>query len=204
MQSKLHFGILLILFAFLGRYIETSAVPNQQIVIQFSDTHITEFDVQHAIEDIQLKLQSVGVENTVIGQDYEGNLKITYYSSKDVKKIEAILSSENNFKIALSLEGENSKKDSGREALTNYKLNVSEIHKNKNTSDWDFDGVQIAEHNQKTDRFKTPKQSYSSTRSYPHQIKGWVNVALNSNTNSLVLIDNHSYKIPEVRAGPLS
>ena len=53
MRTKLHFGIIIVLLALLGRLVETPATPNQEITIQFSDANISEIEAQNTLRDIQ-------------------------------------------------------------------------------------------------------------------------------------------------------
>lgn len=204
MKSKLHFGILIILLAFLGRYIETSVAPNQQIVVQFSDTQITENDALKTIETIRLKLQAIGVEQIQIGQDQNGQLKITYFSDADIEQIESILSNEASFNFANNSNNDHSSKSPEENNLKDFQLNISEIQEIGQTTNWDFEGVEVVELNQKSDRFNNLKVDSSVPNSQMELTNLWVKVALRISIAAEVSIDNHSYKIPEVRAGPIA
>lgn len=186
---------------FLGRYLETTVVPNQQIVVEFSDSQITEIETQKAIEAIQLKLQTIGVNDIQVGQDHNGQLKITYYSKADVEQIQTILSSEQNFKFANNTSDDNPSHLPKKKHLKDYEINISEIQ-NSNDTNWDFEGVQIVELNHKSDRFNKLKDSNSSTRATSELYNNLIKVSVKSNNNVALAIDNLSYKIPEVRAGP--
>ncbi|WP_299361004.1 hypothetical protein [Winogradskyella sp.] len=201
MKSKLHFGILIILITFFLRYLENSVAPNQQIVVQFSNSEISENETQKAIESIKLKLRSIGVEQTQVGEDQEGNLKITYYSTTDVKEIQGILSDLESFKLAYDFGSRYPNETPTENDSKDYKLNVSEIKKKSNTSDWDFEGVQIVEINQKSDRFNNLKKNTFGKQTNSELISQWVKVAIKAVNRDLSL-ENHSYKTPEVRAGP--
>ncbi len=204
MRSKLHFGILIILLAFLGRYIETSVAPNQQIVVQFSDAEITENDAHKTIEAIQLKLQAIGVERIQIGQDQNGQLKITYYSNADVEQIQSILSDDTSFNIAHNSNKDHSNNLPKHNNLKDYQLNISEIQESGQPTHWDFEGVEVVELNQKSDRFNNLKVDTSFPNIEMELTNLWVKVALRTNITTTLLVDNHSYKIPEVRAGPIA
>lgn len=204
MKSKLHFGILIILLAFLGRQIDTSIVPNQQIIIQFSDAEITENDAQKAIDAIQLKLQAIGVEQIQIGQDHIGQLKITYFSKADVAQIENILSDDSSFSIAHQDNTEPSKHLPEQSTLKDYQLNISEIQESAQPTSWDFEGIEIVELNQKTDRFNNLKVETPIPFLDSELINLWVKVALKANSGNMSFQDYHAYLIPEVRAGPLA
>ena len=200
MKSKLHFGILILLITFLIRYLENPVAPNQQILVQFSDTEIKANDTAKTIQAITSKLYAVGVEQVQVGQDQNGHLKITYYSTASAKEIQSLLSDSDSFKLAYGFTDEHSDKAPAEET---YKLDVSEIHESNNSTDWDFDDVRIVEHNQKSDRFNTIKKNALGYQIHSDLISEWTKVALSTNNDKL-FVDNHSYIIPEVRAGPFA
>ncbi|MAB47308.1 MAG: hypothetical protein CMC05_01640 [Flavobacteriaceae bacterium] len=204
MRSKLHFGIIIVLLAFLGRFIETPATPNQEITIQFSNANVSEIEVQNALQDIQQKLQKIGAESLLIGQDKNGNLKIAYYSVADVQSIEHILTNSSDFNFLLGESSFPSNKNSDKETLRDYKLNVSEIQKKNQNNDWDFDGVQIVELNQKTDRFNNLKKDASGSLYQLEVLHQLVKVGFRINSGTFILENRNLYEIPEVRAGPIS
>jgi hypothetical protein len=188
---------------FLGRYLETSVVPNQQIVIQFSDAQITKNDSQKTIEAIQQKLYVVGVKDIQVSQNQEGQLKITYFSKTDIHQIENILSDDGSFKFAHHIHKEDSNDFPKQKNLKDYELNISEIQENS-TNNWDFESVQIVEFNQKIDRFSNPKISVSGVFDNPKQTNNKVEVAVKINNATAISTKDISCKIPDTRAGPLS
>ncbi|GAB5565641.1 MAG: hypothetical protein Wins2KO_27040 [Winogradskyella sp.] len=202
MKTKLHFGILLVLLFFLGRQLENRVVPNQQILLEFSELDLSKQDTNRAIEVIQSRLENVGVTNIQVQQPSEGKLKIVYFSNSDVQYIKKQLLNEEGFKVCLD-HNDQLPDELPIETLKKYKLNISEIQKDINT-DWDFDGVQVVELNQKSDRFNKPKvKTFGVTISL--QLSNLIEiVALKANNNPSIVSDNLSYKIPEIRAGPLS
>ena len=203
MKSKLHFGILIVVFIFLGRYVESTVSANQQIVIQFSDTDITINNVQSTIETIQKKLQKIGVKHIEVKQNQSGQLKITYYSSNDVSQIEKILSKEQDLKFAFC-PIETSIKLPNQKHSKDYELKISEIQKSSNSSDWGFEGVEVVELNHKSDRFNHFKVSSSGFKNNTESNNNLIEVAVELYKTVAPTSYNHSYKIPEVRAGPIS
>lgn len=186
---------------FLGRYIETSVVPNQQIVVQFSDTQIAENESQNAIEAIQLKLQVIGVKDIQVGEDQHGQLKITYFSNADIEQIEDILSNEKGLKFAHNSNKENSNRLPKKKKLRDYEINISEIQNGSDTN-LDLEGVQIVEHNHKSDRFNKTKENNSGTRINSESYDNLQKIRVKSFNTIALAIDNLSFKIPDVRAGP--
>ena len=201
MKIKLQFGIFVTLLAFLGTYLEQTTVPNQQIVIQFSDANISSEDTENTIEIVKKQLQSIGVTHITIGQREDGKLKITYFSNADVERIQNILSNEDRFKFAYN-SGDNSSNDFPKNRnVKDYELNISEI-KNSSDVNWNFEGIQITELNQKSDRFYNPKVKASDEKFNSEQSNSIVNVVIKVNKTVALAIDNISHIIPEVRAGP--
>lgn len=193
----------MVLLVFLGTYLEQSTVPNQQIVIQFSDTDISSEDAESTIEIVKKQLQSLGVTNIKIGQHESGILKITYYSVAPIDRIQNILSKEDGYKFDYESENNNSNHLPSKRNSKNYELNISEIQSNKCVN-WGFEGIQIVELNQKSDRYDNPKvNSYTKELNTEHH-NGLVNVAIKTNNTIAIALDKIAYKIPEGRAGPTS
>ncbi|BAO74674.1 hypothetical protein WPG_0444 [Winogradskyella sp. PG-2] len=194
-------GIIILLFTFLGTYLDNTIVPNQQIVIQFSNENISSEDANTTIEDVKEKLQSIGVLHISIGQHEDGKLKITYYSDADVNRIQNILSNEGSLKLAYQSD-ENRSSDYPENSNENdYKLNISEIQKDADTN-WHFDGIQITELNQKTDRFNNPTDHLPNGILNSNYISRTVEFEIKRYTTIALAFDHISNIIPEVRAGP--
>ena len=201
MKTKLHLGILIVLMTFLGRYLETAIVPNQQIVVQFSDKDIAKEDAVNAIDIVREQLQGIGVAHLQIVHNGDGQLKITYYSESDVTQIQDILLKEEGFNIAYDSGDNSSDKLPENKNVKDYELNISEIQ-NSNDSNWDFERTEVVELNQKSDSSYNPKVKSSGAQINKKDSNNKVSVAVQVN-NFVANATNHiSYKIPEVRAGP--
>lgn len=201
MKIKLHFGIAIILLAFLATFLEKTAVPNQQIVIQFSDANISSQDAESTITIVKEQLQRIGVTNIQIGQNVDGKLRITYYSDADVERIQNILSNEDRFKLAYQSRSNPSEDFPENRNLKNFELNISEFH-NHSDIDSGFEGIQIVERSQKRDGLDELKVNPTVANlkvEHPHNL---VKVVIQINNTVHQKIDNITYKIPEVRAGP--
>lgn len=201
MKSKLYFGIFALLLVFLGTYLEHTSVPNQQIVIQFSDEQITVEDTENTIEVIQNKLQSIGISHIQIGQNEEGQLRITYYSASDVEDIQNALFEIEGFYLAYNSQQPHSDNFPEHNNHKDYEITVSEI-KTGTDVHLDFAGTQVVEIKQKTDRFSYPTSNNNSHQINNLQTNSFVKVAVSDSNKVVLTIDNISYKIPEVRAGP--
>ncbi|EDP72024.1 hypothetical protein FBALC1_13022 [Flavobacteriales bacterium ALC-1] len=197
----MHLGIIILLLAFFGRYIEESSVPNQQIVIQFSDKDVAKEDANNAIEIVKKQLEIIGAKQIQIVQNDNGQLKITYYSDSDVKRIQNILSQEEGYKFAYNSKEKSSTNFPKEKSGKDYELNISEIQ-NNNDSNWDFERTEVVELNQKSEHSYNPKVNTSGELQNTEHNNSIVKVALQVNKSVVIVTDNTSYKIPEVRAGP--
>ncbi|WP_299125336.1 hypothetical protein [uncultured Winogradskyella sp.] len=202
MKTKLQFGILVLLLAFLSRQLEDSTVPNQQMVIQFSDENISVEDAENTIEAIHAKLQRIGAEQIQIGQSENGQLKITYFSNADVDKIQHILSSAEGLELANDSQSKSSNDFPSEKISKDYKLNISEIQNNSDVN-WDFETIEVVELNQKSEHSYNHKVKTSGEYINTKHSNSIINIAIKCHTTIVIAIDNASYKIPEVRAGPI-
>ncbi|NRD21102.1 hypothetical protein HNV08_13675 [Winogradskyella eckloniae] len=202
MKTKLHFGLLIVLLAFLGTFYEQNTVPNQQIVIQFSKDTTSIEDTENAIQSIQEKLKRIGVTDITIGQSHSGQLRITYFSEADVTQIQNALYSTENFQISKNIADQSSSEIPDRQNTNDYKLNISEI-KLQSPIAWDLEGTQVVECNYKTDQPHTLKVQNSGNQVDTELRNGAVNTIVASYKTAAIAKNTSTYKIPEVRAGPL-
>lgn len=206
MNKKWYFNVLLSALALLMVMQQQTVVPNQEIVLEFLNTEVSNLETQNAIALVKKQLQAVGVKKTRILRGLEkGKLKITYYSDSDVAYIKKILSKEQY--LGIDVVFHNNKENKGKSPLEkspkNYKLNVREIQK---TGDFDSDFVvetvlkvtheQVVYHG--SDAFSF------STKIYIDPLHRFTEIAQKVQTKIALAINNTSRKIPEVRAGPIS
>jgi preprotein translocase subunit SecD len=201
MKIRLHFGIAVILLAFLATFLEKTAVPNQQIIIQFSDANISSQEAESTITIVKEQLKRIGVTNIQIGQNEDGKLRITYYSDAEVERIQNILSNEDRFKLAYQSRSNPSDDFPENRNLTIYELNISEFH-NHSDIDSDFEGIQIVERSQKRDGLDELKVNPTVAHLKVEHRNNLVKVVIQVNHTVHQKIDNMTYKIPEARAGP--
>ncbi|QXP77944.1 MULTISPECIES: hypothetical protein [Winogradskyella] len=203
MKTKLHFGILAVLLAFLGTFVEQYTVPNQQIVIQFSDKEISIENAESAIAEIQNNLQNIGVSHIQVGENNQGKLRITYHSDTDIEYIQHVLFNIEELSIGYSSSQEKPDHLPNSKFYKDYQIDISEI-KTSSSTDWDFNVIQVLELNQKTDRlsyFKTNNSGFQNQ----NILYNFETEILEVNRKDLTaIIDIVSYIIPEVRAGPIT
>ena len=199
MKIKLHLGVVMLLLMFLGTYIEHNLVPNQQIVIQFSNHQITSEEANSAAEALKQQLKDIGAKKLDIGEFNSGQLTITYYSDTDVMRIQKVLT-DDDLVLDYSLENESNDKSIPEKAEL-YKFNVSEIQDSP-INNWDFEGTLVTELNHKSDRYYFPKVKSSATK---EELNTKSKILYSRFTISSVFQihkGKFAYQIPEVRAGP--
>lgn len=204
MNNRWYFIGIIIALAFFGISLEQSIVPNQEIVVQFNADSITIDEAEQAISNITSQLKAVGIEVLQVSEIRDGKLKVTYYSNVDVAIIKDLFDNQNKLKLGYGTfndQGDSSKIPFGNESNT-YRLAVSKIQKDFG-SDLGLHGLPVEVKNVK-DQYLNPIVSLGTAETnfnFKHNIES---VVYKNYRNIVFLIDNTSYKIPEVRAGPLS
>jgi len=201
MKTKWYLGALIIILTFLGISQEQYSVPNQEIVLQFTNDEVSSDEAQDAIAIIIEQLESIGINDTQV-RDEEGKLKITYYSDIDIASVKKTLSEDNTLELDYTNYNQNDSKPPIDENSNNYQLDVYEIQEG---NDLESDSNKYAlEFKTENDRFFTPNV-YVSVESTQVKEKNKIEyIAYNTYKNSAIAIENTLRKIPEVRAGPAS
>lgn len=202
MNWRWYIPILLIALTFFGGSLEQSALPNQEIVVQFNAEKVSDSEAQQAIARITSQLKSVGVQNVVVSKIHGSRLKVTYYSTTDVITIKNLFKEEGKLQLD--------------DTAFNEKQTSSEIPFSKNTSIYKLDVVKLQKDYSANSGLqglpiilKSAKDTYlkpiislcvSETEFILKQQKE--QVAFKNYRSVSLLIDTTSHKIPEVRAGP--
>jgi len=197
MKSKWCISAIVIFLALFVVNQQQIEVPNQEIVLQFTNDEVTSSKAQTAIAIVKQQLQAIGIDDTRVVNDNNGRLKIIYYSDSDVAVIKNILS--NGQKLVLqestSFPLEKDTKD--------YDFDVYEIQ-NQTESGSGVNGKFVLQSKQAYDGFTyldiNPYLAIINTET----TKGLVKVALKINNTIAIAIDTTSQNIPESRAGPFS
>jgi len=207
MKKEWYFKILISAFALLVVMQQQTVVPNQEIVLEFTDIEVTSLEVQNAIAIVKRQLESIGVKNTRISEElHNGKLKIAYYSDADVESIKKILSKEQHIVLDHVFYDQNTSENQVPldKNSADYNLDVYKIQKSTDT-DTDFNGIYVLEIKQKQDNRASGSYGYSfATENGDNNKDELVELALKVNGAIAIGIDNTSYRIPEVRAGPIS
>lgn len=203
MKNTWYISAFILALAFVGISLDRVAVPNQEIVIQFSDNNTTLDRTQEAIALVKNQLSTIDAGSIKIEQLVNGTLKVSYYSELEVAEIKTLFSKA--LEIGISDTQPNFKENGDRLPLENggeqYQLDIYKIQESS-----DFDGAvgTILESKSETTRSSKTK-FYASGNRLPVQEQHTIQkVAFTAHKNHAIAINNSSYKIPETRAGPIS
>ena len=98
MNLKRFIGTLITILTFLGViYQQQNTPPNQEIVLQFTDSHVTLIESQSTLNLVKNQLYHLGAHNIRVKEIDGGILKITYYSSTEASDIKKKLIKKSNF-----------------------------------------------------------------------------------------------------------
>jgi len=205
MKKSWYYKILIATVALLVLMQRQTVVPNQEIVLEFFKADITSDEAQNAIAIVKKQLESIGVKNTRISktQLQNGKLTIRYYSETDIESIKKVLSKDNGIVLE---HGVIDYQDTQNQFPLNntsfdYNVDVHEIHKSSDVHS-DFNGIYVLEIKQKHERASGIYGYNTSSGSPTDHLSRLVYADQKIHGSIAIVIDNTSYKIPEVRAGP--
>src|SRR5690606_38240370 len=117
-------------------------LPNQEIVLRFTNDEVTSTEAQNAIAILKKQLLDIGVSNIHVKESQKGDFKITYYSNTDVNSIKELFSIEKDIKLGYISSNQDDKhsKSPSKEHPKTYDIDVFEI-KNQNDG-FDLGGIQ--------------------------------------------------------------
>lgn len=202
MQTKWYLRSFVILVVLIGLTLEQIAQPNQQIVVEFAGDSISLSNAQNTIAAVTNKLQDIGAKSIKVKQGANGVLTISYYSTIDTEAVKGMLSSNKEV-----LEGVASNDSSPKnqappfDTSSVYKLDVYEIQQQYDIAP-DLNGL-VLTFEGKTHRYFIAKVYGAIGGNQIAQQNKITTVSfIAQGAVSLVLTD-FSYKIPQVRAGPI-
>ena len=202
MQTKWYLRSFVILVVLIGLTLEQIAQPNQQIVVEFAGDSISLSNAQNTIAAVTNKLQDIGAKSIKVKQGANGVLTISYYSTIGTEAVKGMLSSNKEV-----LEGVASNDSSPKnqapplDTSSNYKLDVYEIQQQYDIKP-DLNGL-VLTFEGKTHRYFIAKVYGAIGGNQIAQQNKITTVSfIAQGAVSLVLTD-FSYKIPQVRAGPI-
>lgn len=196
MKSKWYFGTLFLLFACYFALNQQVSIPNQEIVLEFSDAKINKEEVKNTITDVKEKLLNVGATNIKVLETENGTLKISYFSLVNIDNIKDVLLNKN--KIALNQSSKNQKKENDS---SNYSLDIYEL--SDETDEFDLNDTPLFQTKYTSERF-TFNNNYASLKRELEILKAnqLYKTAYRLTKNDSFSKKNSSYSEPEVRAGP--
>ena len=202
MNSRWYISILIITLTFLGSIASTQqiAAPNQEIVLQFSSINVSAEDTQKAITSVRQQLEIAGVNDIQVQTLEDGQLKISYYSNSDIDSIKDLLSNKCNLELGYVSHDNNQSTRPSEEKTIAYNFEVYEIQQGDDVSE--LEGKLALETKVEDDRIFNPNLLVSAVEIDSDAKENIEKVAYKLCRTVSITIDNNSYKIPEVRAGP--
>ena len=202
MQTKWYLRSFLILVVLVGLTLEQIAQPNQQIVVEFAGDSISLSNAQKTLAAVTNKLQAIGAKSIKVEQSASGVLTISYYSTIDTEAVKGMLSSNKE-----ALEGVASNHSSPKnqappfDTSSVYKLDVYEIQQQYDIKP-DLNGLALTFEG-KTHRYFIAKVYGAIGGNQIAQQNKITTVSLIAQGAVSLLLTEFSYKIPQVRAGPI-
>ena len=202
MQTKWYLRSFLILVVLVGLTLEQIAQPNQQIVVEFAGDNISLSNAQKTLAAVTNKLQAIGAKSIKVEQSASGVLTISYYSTIDTEAVKGMLSSHKE-----TLEGVTSdssfpnKQVPPFDTSSVYKLDVYEIQQQYDIKP-DLNGL-VLTFEGKTHRYFIAKVYGAIGGNQIAQQNKITTVSFIAQGAVSLLLTEFSYKIPQVRAGPI-
>ncbi len=202
MQTKWYLRSFLILVVLVGLTLEQIAQPNQQIVVEFAGDNISLSNAQKTLAAVTNKLQAIGAKSIKVEQSASGVLTISYYSTIDTEAVKGMLSSNKE-----ALEGVASdssfpnKQVPPFDTSSVYKLDVYEIQQQYDIKP-DLNGL-VLTFEGKTHRYFIAKVYGAIGGNQIAQQNKITTVSFIAQGAVSLLLTEFSYKIPQVRAGPI-
>ena len=202
MQTKWYLRSFVILVVLIGLTLEQIAQPNQQIVVEFAGDSISLSNAQNTIAAVTNKLQAIGAKSIKVKQGANGVLTISYYSTIDTEAVKGMLSSKKEVLEGVASESSSPKNQAPPfDTSSVYKLDVYEIQQQYDIKP-DLNGL-VLTFEGKTHRYFIAKVYGAIGGNQIAQQNKITTVSfIAQGAVSLVLTD-FSYKIPQVRAGPI-
>ena len=202
MQTKWYLRSFVILVVLIGLTLEQIAQPNQQIVVEFAGDSISLSNAQNTIAAVTNKLHDIGAKSIKVKQGANGVLTISYYSTIDTEAVKGMLSSNKE-----ALEGVASNHSSPKnqappfDTSSVYKLDVYEIQQQYDIKP-DLNGL-VLTFEGKTHRYFIAKVYGAIGGNQIAQQNKITTVSFIAQGAVSLILTEFSYKIPQVRAGPI-
>ena len=204
MNFKGYLSTLIIILALFGINWEPSTMPNQKIVVEFDDGQVSFDEAQNALAEVKQRLELIGVKNIRVVKEADGRLKITYFSDVDVASVKQMLAEGDELFISsiTSNDGEKPLQLPSEQDFSGFELNIFEIKKSTKF-DLDLAGL-LLEPAPETQKDVVPADHFVANEVVFRTKDKIDKVAFAIYDGKSLRIDNSSYIIPEVRAGPIT
>ncbi|WP_250432890.1 hypothetical protein [Hanstruepera flava] len=200
MKTRLHIYILILFLTFVGVVSQQqTANANQELVLHFTNIDSNSLEARNTISIVKNQLSDLGVDNIQVKHENQGKLVITYYSHVDVASVREVLSKEKRLHLNYP-EKKPVEEDSDGNKQGNYNLDIFEIQTG-NDYNSGFDGCIVIKKTE-SDRYYDPNSLYASSVLNNQNEEFLIQVSFKKWSAISISIDNNSYVIPEVRAGP--
>ena len=202
MQTKWYLRSFVILVVLIGLTLEQIAQPNQQIVVEFAGESVSLSSAQNTIAAVTNKLQAIGAKSIKVKQGANGVLTISYYSTIDTEAVKGMLSSNKEVLEGVA-SGSSSPKNQFPPFDTSsvYKLDVYEIQQQYDIKP-DLNGL-VLTFEGKTHRYFIAKVYGAIGGNQIAQQNKITTVSFIAQGAVSLILTDFSYKIPQVRAGPI-
>ena len=202
MQTKWYLRSFLFLVVLVGLTLEQIAQPNQQIVVEFAGDSISLSNAQNTIAAVTNKLHDIGAKSIKVKQGTNGVLTISYYSTIDTEAVKGMLSSNKEVLEGVASDSSSPKNQAPPfDTSSVYKLDVYEIQQQYDIKP-DLNGL-VLTFEGKTHRYFIAKVYGAIGGNQIAQQNKITTVSLTAQGAVSLLLTEFSYKIPQVRAGPI-
>ena len=202
MQTKWYLRSFLFLVVLVGLTLEQIEQPNQQIVVEFAGDSISLYNAQNTIAAVTNKLHDIGAKSIKVKQSANGVLTISYYSTIDTEAVKGMLSSNKEvFEGVASNHSSPKNQAPPFDTSSVYKIDVYEIQQQYDIKP-DLNGL-VLTFEGKTHRYFIAKVYGAIGGNQIAQQNKITTVSLIAQGAVSLLLTEFSYKIPQVRAGPI-
>lgn len=204
-QPKWYLSAALIFIAVLGGIFgqQQTTLPNQEIVLQFTDADISSSEAQQTLAIVEQQLERIGVGYIQVSEQEDGKMVISYYSNANVESIKVLLSKQK--ELALGFIANKKTKlplqlPSHNEGIS-YNLDVYEIQDGHNAVS-DLNGRSALELKSGQYRFVNPNFYIPTEITFVETNAPVLKLKVAVQQYIAITKDHDLHKIPEVRAGP--
>ena len=180
-------------------------MPNQEIVLHFENGDVNSQEAIAALAAVKDQLEALEVLNITVSKDSEnGILRIQYYSSEKVEVVKSIISHQSELALQHVFYTKDKNESIPLDKESNeYSISIFEIQ-TATDSGLEFNGAYLPEI-----KYITEGHLDSHIFKFNNEISltepdGFWDTKIKVNTSVVLNLQERSFKIPQVRAGPTS